>query len=128
MKIVVVYFVCTAKVSYSYKCITNFRSVRNKICHADLPYEKYLQCKTCIHTNTILLHRILRLIPGRHRGALSYVKTSAAHSSLSCHANLHDENVSHAEPQHERRCLVEFSSHAELHYEANELVMRSKRS
>ncbi len=29
---------CSAKVSqYSYKCITNFLSMRNKICNADLP-------------------------------------------------------------------------------------------
>ncbi len=27
----------SVKVSYSYKCITNFLSMRNKICNADLP-------------------------------------------------------------------------------------------
>ncbi len=47
-----------AKVSYSYKCITNLLSMRNKICNAYLASEKNLQCMTAITTSTILLHCI----------------------------------------------------------------------
>ncbi len=36
-EVVLPYEVCTAKVSYSYKCITNFLSRRNKICDVGLP-------------------------------------------------------------------------------------------
>ncbi|CAD7944529.1 unnamed protein product [Amoebophrya sp. A120] len=37
VKTAVLGLVCFAKVSYSYKCITNFLSMRNKICNADFP-------------------------------------------------------------------------------------------
>ncbi len=36
------FLICSAKVSYSYKCITNFLSMRSKICNADLPQQKDL--------------------------------------------------------------------------------------
>ncbi len=50
--------ICSAKLSYSYKCITNFLSMRYKTCNADLPRENDSQCMIASTTSTILLHRI----------------------------------------------------------------------